>query len=144
MIITSGFDVAIFERATGKMLKEVYLKSPRRKTTRKNIKKYLFQPDRYEVVFRKSELIYDATFREAYDLAKSHPDGYYLIFEDWFPDSFTDESADYFLQELMKYFGEGEYRSEWTDTIPDFVWARRLSADEERVVRAKYGLQTFA
>lgn len=140
MLITSGFDVAIIERATGKMLKEIYLNSPRRKTTRKTIKKYLSQPDRYEVVFRKRELIYDATFREAYDLAKSHPDGYYLIFEDWFPDSFIDESADYFLQELMKYFGEGDDRAEWTDTIPDWLWARRLSEDEERDIMTKYGI----
>ncbi len=140
MIITSGFDVAIIERATGKMLKEVYLKSPRRKTTRKTIKKYLSQSDRYDVVFRKWEFLTDATFREAYDIAKSHPDGYYHIFYDWFPDSFTDESAEYFLQELMKYFGEGDDRAEWTDTIPDWVWARRLNADEEQTVRKKYGI----
>ena len=112
----------------------------------KVLKDYLAEPDKYNAVFRETTLIHGATYREAYDLAKSHQkDDYYYKPEGMYPDETVSESAEYLIEQLTEgvYEIEEDYEDKnkaWDEYAQDFFWARRLNAAEEKAVREKYGI----
>ena len=103
-------------------------------------KEYLAEPDKYKVVFRECSCISGATLREAYDLAKAHPEDYFNPETEIMSDQFINYSAEEFIKSETELYDNDESDINWDDIINDFFWARRLSADEERAVREKYNL----
>ena len=130
--------VLIIEKATGKWINEFELYEEDKKTI-EAAKKYLAESDKYEVVFRKSTFVIGATLREAYDLAQSHPyDNYIYDTEGMYPGDMTCGTAEGFMQQIKEYFEmiteEFEYSDDkgWNEEAKEFLWARRMSVDEER------------
>ena len=138
--------VLIIEKATGKWINEFELYEED-KNTIEAAKEYLAEPDKYEVVFRKSTFVIGATLREAYDLAKAHPDDNYIHnTEAMGPGEMTCETADGFMQQIKEDFEmiteEFEYSDDkgWNEEAKEFLWARKMNAQEEQSVRGKYGI----
>ena len=110
------------------------------------LKDYLTESDKYDVIFRETTFIHDATYREAFDLAKSHQDDNYYYKPEWMYSGDTvSESAEYFMEQLsddISYEEDNELdeNDAWGKYAQDFFWARRLSADEEQTVRKKYSI----
>ncbi len=110
------------------------------------LKDYLAESDKYNAVFRETTLVHGETYREAYNLAKSHKeDNYYYKPEGMYSGDTVSEYAEYLKEQLTEEVHEVEDNYEdkneaWNGCAPDFFWARRLNAAEEQVVRKKYGI----
>ena len=110
------------------------------------LKDYIAKPDKYNAVFRETTFIHAATYREAYDLAKSHEDDNYYYKAEWMYSGDTvSESAEYFIEQLTEevYEIEEDYEDKndaWNRSAYDFFWARCLNADEEKAIREKYDI----
>ena len=138
--------VLIIDKTTRKWINEFELYEEDEKTITA-AKEYLEEPDKYEVVFRKSTFVIGATLREAYDLAKAHPDDNYIHnTEAMYPGEMTCGTADGFMQQIKEDFEiiteEFDYSDDkgWNEEAKEFLWARRMSADGERAIREEYNL----
>ncbi len=142
MIKESCYDVIVTEKTTKDWLNEFTLNS---EEEREATKEYLSEPDKYGVFFRECAWISGTTLREAYDFAKAHPDDNFYLDPDWMSTGeFINYTAEEFIEQLSEEAEElkedNEDENAWNEDSRDFFWARRLSADEERIVRNKYGI----